>query len=97
MDKVKEIAKDPAKLEAKIKEYWAKIDTEGKGSLPFEDYRTRAVDIAKSLNLPSLTSDQQKEQAKKILDPTGSGIVTFEGFKNFIEAGIKNLKKEGQI
>ena len=97
MDKIKEIAKDPALLEAKIKEYWAKIDYEGKGSLPFEEYRTRSINIAKSFNLPPLTNEEQKKQARKILDPTGSGKVNFEGFKNFIEIGIQNLKKEGKI
>ena len=29
LDKIKEIAADPALLEAKIKEYWGKIDDKG--------------------------------------------------------------------
>ena len=97
MDKIKELAKDPAALEAKIKEYWAKVDTGGAGSVSMDDFRTRSKELATAVNLPLITSDQQKEQARKILDPTGSGKVNFEGFKNFIEIGIQNLKKEGKI
>ena len=42
-------------------------------------------------------TDEEKAAAKKIADPTGSGKVTFEGFKALVQAGIAKGKKEGKI
>jgi Ca2+-binding EF-hand superfamily protein len=97
LDKLKELANDPAALEAKIKEYWGKIDDKGAGSLTLEDFKTRTAEIAKSINFPLLPTEEQREKARKILDPNGSGKVEFDGFKNCVLAGLKKLKEEGKI
>ena len=46
MDKYKEIANDPAKLEAKIKEVWAKIDAKGEGSIPHAQFEAISRQLA---------------------------------------------------
>ena len=97
MDKLKELAKDPAALEAKIKEYWGKLDVDGEGSLTLEVFGTRTREVAKTINIPLLPTEEQKEQARKVLDPTGSGRVNFDGFRNCVLGGIKKLKEEGKL
>ena len=39
MEKYKEIANDPVKLEAALKDAWAKIDTKGAGFVTHEEFR----------------------------------------------------------
>ena len=38
MEKCKEIMSDPAKLEAFLKDSWAKIDAKGEGAVSYEQY-----------------------------------------------------------
>ncbi len=99
MEKYKEIANDPVKLEAALKDAWAKIDTKGAGFVTHEEFRVASEAMAKSFNLPGMKppTDEEKAAAKKIADPTGSGKVTFEGFKALVQAGIAKGKKEGKI
>lgn len=99
MEKYKEIANDPAKLEASLKETWAKIDAKGEGSVTYEVFEVAAREIAKQMNLPKSPepTEAEKEAAKKLVDPNGTGKVNFEGFKLLVQAGIAKAKKEGKF
>ncbi len=99
MEKWKEIANDPAKLEAAMKETWAKIDTKGEGSVDLKQFETISRELAKQMNLPQdkEPTPEEKEKAKKLVDPNGTGKINFEGFKALVQAGIAKGKKEGKI
>lgn len=99
MEKYKEIANDPAKLEASLKETWAKIDAKGEGSVTYEVFEAAAREISKQMNLPKgpEPTEAEKEAAKKLVDPNGTGKVNFEGFKLLVQAGIAKAKKEGKF
>ena len=99
MEKYKEIANDPVKLEAALKDAWAKIDAKGVGYVTHEEFRAAAETMAKNLNLPGIKplTDEERARAKKIADPNGTGKITFEGFKALVQAGIAKGKKEGKI
>lgn len=99
MEKWKEIANDPAKLEAAMKETWAKIDTKGEGSVDFKQFETISRELAKQMNLPQdkEPTPEEKEKAKKLVDPNGTGKINFEGFKALVQAGIAKGKKEGKL
>ncbi len=96
MDKFKEAMADPAKLEALLKDTWAKIDTKGEGSVTYEQYGTQADAIWKSWGMPEEKPPTEEElnQAKKIADPNGTGKINFEGFKALINSYIELYKKE---
>ena len=98
MEKYKEIANDPVKLEATLKDHWAKI-SKGADSLTLEEFKANSEAFAKTLNLPERPqpTEEQKAELKKILDPNGTGRVTFEGFKALAQAGIAKGKKEGKL
>ena len=99
MEKYKEIANDPVKLEAALKDAWAKIDAKSAGFVTHEEFRTAAEAMAKTMNLPGVQplTDEEKAAAKKLVDPNGTGKITFEGFKALVQAGIAKGKKEGKI
>jgi hypothetical protein len=99
MDKYKEIANDPVKLEASLKETWAKIDAKGEGSVTFEVFEAASRKIAQELNLPKgpEPTEAEKEAGKKLVDPNNTGRINFEGFKLLIQAGIAKAKKEGKL
>ena len=52
MDKYKEIFADPAKLEAKLKEDWAKIDTKGEGAITYQQLMEAYQKMTKAMGLP---------------------------------------------
>ena len=99
MEKYKEICNDPVKLEAALKDTWAKIDAKGEGAVTHEQFRVAAEEIAKSLNLPGMKppTEEEKAAAKKLVDPNDTGKITFEGFKALIQAGIAKGRREGKI
>ena len=99
MEKWKEIANDPAKLEAAMKETWAEIDTKGEGSVDLKQFETISRELAKQMNLPQNKepTPEEKEKAKKLVDPNGTGKINFEGFKALVQAGIAKGKKEGKL
>ena len=99
MEKLKEITNDPAKLEAAMKETWAKIDTKGEGSVDLKQFETISRELAKQMNLPQdkEPTPEEKEKAKKLVDPNGTGKINFEGFKALVQAGIAKGKKEGKL
>ena len=99
MEAVKELLKDPAKLEATIKSSWAKIDTKNEGEVAFDLFTTALQQVAKEMNLTEMLpkTDKGKEEFKKITDPNNTGKVNIEGFKAIIQTGIENMKKEGKL
>ena len=98
MDKYKEIANDPAKLEAALKDAWAKI-SKGADSVTHEEFKVAAEAMAKTMNLPGMQqpTEEEKAAAKKLVDPNGTGKINFEGFKALIHAAIEKGRKEGKL
>ena len=98
MDKVKEILADPTKLEASLKQAWEKMDPEKKGYATYEVCREQFKAQGKALGMPDREgTPEEREAAKKILDPEGNGKVTFENFSKFVKAGIEKAKASGKI
>ena len=99
MEQYKAICNDPAKLEASLKETWAKIDTKGEGSVTHEQFKVACEQIAKTMNLPGMhpPTEEEKAAAKKLVDPNNTGKINFEGFKALINAGIAKARKEGKL
>ena len=98
MEKYKEICNDPAKLEAHLKETWAKL-AKGADSITHEEFKVAAEAMVKTMNLPGLhqPTEEEKAAAKKLADPNGTGKINFEGFKALIHAAIEKGRKEGKI
>ena len=96
MEEFKQIIADPVKLEACLKDTWAKIDTKGEGSVTYEQYATQADAIWKSFGMPEEKppSEEDLAAAKKIADPKGTGKINYEGFKALMNALIELAKKE---
>ena len=42
-------------------------------------------------------TEEEKEKAKKIADPEGTGKVTYENFVKFMQALIKRAKDKGKL
>ena len=99
MEEFKQIIADPVKLEASLKDTWAKIDTKGAGFVTHEEFRVASEAMAKSFNIPGMKppTEEEKAAAKKLVDPNNTGRITFEGFKALVQAGIAKGKKEGKI
>ena len=101
-EKIKEIVNDPAKLEAKIKEYWGKIDEKGEGSVPLEVLKAKAEAFAKNKGLLALPSfrpptEEEKAKFKQLVDPNNTGKIDLEGFRKAVHAGIEKAKKAGKL
>ena len=94
-EKVKELVKDPAKLEAEAKKAFAKMDVNKKGYLDL-----KAIDdvdaklLALNLPGPKLTQEH-KEKLKKLADPDGTGKVTEAGFLSMVKTVVEKLKEQG--
>ena len=98
MDKAKEILSDPAKLEATLKQAWAKLDPQNQGFVTYDILKAALSAQAKALGMPERQpTPQEVENAKKLADPQGTGKVTFEGFFNLVKGGIEVMKKKGKI
>ena len=99
MEAVKELLKDPAKLEATIKSSWDKVDTKKEGEVPFDVFKVALEQLAKEMQITEMlpTTDKGREEFKQITDPNNTGKVNFEGFKNVIQKGIENMKKAGKL
>ena len=96
MEKLKEITNDPAKLEAAMKETWAKIDTKGEGSVDLKQFETISRELAKQMNLPQdkEPTPEEKEKAKKLVDPNGTGKINFEDLKLLFKLELPKEKKK---
>jgi Ca2+-binding EF-hand superfamily protein len=100
MDKVKEVVNNPALLEEKLKEFFDKVDTQKKGYITPDELQAAMKATAEKLNLPKPErepTEEEKEQGKKLADPTGSGKITFEGFRALSMAIIAEAKKRGKL
>ena len=99
MEAIKELLKDPAKMEATIKASWAKVDAKNEGEVPFDVFTVALEQLAKEMQITEMlpTTDKGKAEFKQITDPNNTGKVNFEGFKKIIQTGIENMKKEGKL
>ena len=98
MDKAKEIFNDPTKLDAALKQAWEKLDAKKEGFITFEVLRAGLKEQAKILGMPERESTpEEKEMAKKIGDPEGTGKITFENFMKLMKAGVEQMKAAGKI
>jgi len=43
------------------------------------------------------STPEEKEMAKKIGDPEGTGKITFENFMKLMKAGVEQMKAAGKI
>lgn len=100
MEKIKEVVNNPALLEEKLKEFFDKADKEKKGYITHEELKQALENIAKELNLPKPEkepTEEEKEKAKKIADPDGTGKIIFESFRKLSLAAIEEGKKRGKL
>ena len=100
MEKLKEVVNDPAKLEQALKQAFEKMDTEKKGWVTHEVLKEALIAQAKALGLPKPEkppTEEEKEAAKKLADPEGTGKVTYENFVKLMHAGIKKARDAGKI
>ena len=100
MDKIKEVVADPAKLEEALKKAFEKLDADKKGYITLEALKEGMIKKAQELNLPKPEkepTEEEKAQAKKIVDPDGSGKITFENFRKFSLVAIEEAKKRGKL
>ena len=100
MDKIKEVVNNPALLEEKLKEFFNKVDADKKGFISHEQLKDALILTAKELNLPKPEkepTEEEKEQGKKLVDPDGSGKITFENFRKFSMIAIEEAKKRGKL
>ena len=100
MDKIKEVVSDPARLDAELKKAFEKMDADKKGFITHEALKAALIEQAKALGLPKPEkepTEEEKEKARKIADPDGSGKITFENFVKLMHAGIEKAKAMGKI
>ena len=100
MDKIKEVVNNPALLEEKLREFYDKVDTQKKGYITPDELQAAMKATAEKLNLPKPErepTEEEKEQGRKLADPTGSGKITFEGFRALSLAIITEAKKRGKL
>ena len=99
MEQYKDLVNDPAKLEAKLKEDWAKIDAKGEGSVSLEVFHGFVEKMIKHFNVdPSkLPKKEDNDKIVKLVDPEGTGKVNFEGYQRLVHAGLEQLKKLGKV
>lgn len=100
MDKLKEVVNDPARLEEELRKAFDKMDPEKKGYISHEVLKTSLIEQAKALGLPKPEkepTEAEKEAARKLADPDGSGKITFENFKKLMHAGIKKARDAGKL
>ena len=100
MDKIKEVVNNPARLEEELKKFFNKVDVDKKGYITPEQYKEAVILTAKELNLPKPEkepTEEEKAQAKKIVDPDGTGKITFENFRKFSLLAIEEAKKRGKL
>ena len=98
MEKAKAIFNDPAKLDEALKQAWDKLDAKKEGFITFEALRTGLKEQAKLLGMPERESTpEEKEMAKKIGDPEGTGKIKFENFMKLMKTGIEQMKAAGKI
>lgn len=97
-EEVKKILEDPARLDAELKKFFEKMDTEKKGYVTFDTVHHSLEDVMKKFGKEVHEEDHKPgelEAAEKICDPNKTGKVEFEGFKALVLASIKHHKEHG--
>ena len=100
MEKIKELVNDPAKLEQAFKDAFAKLDADKKGYITPGVFKEAIINQTKVLGLPQPEkelTEEEKEKAKKIADPDGTGKVTYENFVKVLQALIQRAKNQGKL
>ena len=93
-EKVKEIISNPAKFEEAMNKTWEKLDPEKKGYTTYDAVKEQI----KKLGLPEKEpTPEQKEPAKNLADPEGTGKITKENFIKSIKCGIEKARAAGKI
>jgi hypothetical protein len=97
--KILEYVNDPAKLEAKLKEFWGKIDEKGEGAVPLEVLKAKAETFAKNkgiMALPEfrLPTEEEKAKARQIADPITLVKSILKDSKNLLMPQLKKQKKK---
>ena len=96
--KAKEILDAPAKLEELVNKAWAKLDPENKGFTTPDAVKTAVKEQIQKLGLPEREpTPEQREAAKKIADPEGTGKITKENFLKSIKFGLERARAAGKI
>ena len=75
-----------------MKEDWAKLDTKGEGAVTLAEFQEAGNKMQAKLNLGDLKGQFDKEKFIKLLDPEGTGKVTYDNFVKFVKAGLEKLK-----
>lgn len=98
MDKLKELVKDPAALDAKIKEYW-NIISKGEECVNLEDFKVRSKELAEKEGITPLVKYDEgaRERRLKMIDPDNSGKVKFDGFEKYLKYSVEYYKKDGTL
>ena len=95
---MKEIIGDSTKLDAALEEAWKKLDPQNQGFTTYDALRENLKAQAKALGMPEREgTPEEKEQARKLADPDGTGKVTKENFKKLMYSGIEKMKAAGKI
>ena len=95
---MKEIIGDPTKLAAALEEAWKKLDPQNQGFTTYDALRENLKAQAKALGMPEREgTPEEKEQARKLADPDGTGKVTKENFIKLMNSGIEKMKAAGKI
>ena len=100
MDKVKEVVNNPALLEEKLKEFFAKVDKDNRGYITPDELKLAMIETGQRLNFPKPErepTEEEKEQGRKLCDPEGTGKITFEGFRRLSLAIIEKAKQSGKL
>ena len=93
MDILKQI---PEYQENSFKVAFDKFDSDKKGHIPIDDFMNKLIEQYKQIREKGPTKKEIKE-AKKVLDPDGTGKVTFENFVKFMKLGINKYTKNQMI
>lgn len=91
MNKLKELAGDPAKLEAALKEIWTKFDTKNQGWVTHDEFRAVSIELRKASGEPvdKMPSEEERNKIKQLIDPDNTGKVTFEQFVKLTKLGLE--------
>ena len=72
------------------------MDTQKQGCVPYDVVRECLKAQSKAAGIPEREgTPEEKEAAKKLADPEGTGKVTKENFIKFIKSGLLKVKDSG--
>ena len=98
MENIRELLKDPVKLEQSLRAHWTTLDPRGEGSIPGQVFAQNSKDISMKLQIPmSPPTPQEIQNYKKISDPNNTGRITYEGFKAIVKYWVDKARSEGKL